>query len=280
MKFVAPFTRTALALAMVGLSANALADAEFERKVEERLAQLEKQQAPKSGSALGEKVQVSGRIEIEAAWGEGYDDESYSDLTVATVELGIAAELNDKVDAEIILLYEEDETELDVDVATLSFEGLVGPVDLLVGKQYLPFGRFETALVNDTLVLELAETNKTAALFGLEQNGFSVGAYVFDGSTDRENNVENYGFTASFGQDNFNLGFDYISALTESDSISELVEPLLLESDDGAVSLSGSLSVDVITIVAEYMTAIDDIEFVGNAEFQPEAIQVEVDFAT
>ncbi|RLT98028.1 LbtU family siderophore porin [Ketobacter sp.] len=280
MKIVAPFTRTALALAVVGLSAHALADAEFERKVEQRLAKLEKQQTPKSGSALGEKVQVSGLIEIEATWGEGYDDESYSDLTVATVELGIAAELNDKVDAEIVLLYEEDETELDVDVATLSFENLVGPVDLLVGKQYLPFGRFETALVNDTLVLELAETNKTAALFGLEQDGFTVGAYLFDGSTDRENNVENYGFTASFGQDNFSLGFDYISALTESDAISELVDPLLLESDDGAVSLSGSLSVDVITIVAEYMTAIDDIEFVGNTEFQPEAIQVEVDFAT
>ena len=279
MKFVAPFARTSVALAVMGLSASALADAVFEQKVEERLAKLEKQQAAKSGSALGEKVEFSGVIEIEASLGEGYDDESYSDLTVATVELGIAAEINEKVDAELVLLYEEGETELDVDVATLAFEDLIGPVDLLVGKQYLPFGRFETALVNDTLVLELAETNKTAALFGLEQDGFSAGFYLFDGSVDREDHVENYGFTVSFGQENFNVGFDYISALTESDAVSELVDPLDLDSDDGAFSLSGSLNVDVITIIAEFMTAIDDIEFVGGGEFQPQAIQVEVDFA-
>lgn len=280
MKSVAPFARTSVALAVMGLSASAMADAAFEQKVEERLAKLEKQQSTKSGSALGESVEFSGVVEIEAALGEGYDDESYSDLSVATVELGIAAAINDKVDAEIVLLYEEGETELDVDVATLSFEDLIGPVNLLIGKQYLPFGRFETALVNDTLILEISETNKTAALFGLEQDGFSAGFYLFDGSVDRENHVENYGFTTSFGQENFKVGFDYISALSESDAISDGFNPQLLDSDDGAYSLSGSLDVDAITIVAELMSAIDDIELVGNAgEFQPQAIQVEVDFA-
>ena len=99
MKFVVPFARTSVALAVMGLSASALADAAFEQKVEERLAKLEKQQSAKSSSALGEKVEFSVVIEIEASLGEGYDDESYSDLTVATVELGIAAEINEKVDA-------------------------------------------------------------------------------------------------------------------------------------------------------------------------------------
>ena len=282
MKFVAPFARSAMAVAVMGLSASALADAKFERDVEERLAKLEKQQSAKSGSLLGDKVEFTGVIEIEAALGEGYDDESYSDLAVATVELGIAAQLNDKVNAEIVLLYEEGETELDVDTATLSFAGLIGPVDLLIGKQYLPFGRFETALVNDTLALELAEANKTAALFGMEQDGFSAGVYLFDGSVDREDHVENYGFTTSYGQENFKFGLDYISALSESDAVSEEINPQALKSDDGALSLSGSLSLEAVTIIAEYLTALDDIEYVDTGdqiEVQPEAMQVEVDFA-
>ncbi len=41
MKLVAPFALSTLAFAMTGLSASAFADAEFERKVEDRLAKLE-----------------------------------------------------------------------------------------------------------------------------------------------------------------------------------------------------------------------------------------------
>lgn len=280
MKMSAPFSRTLLAIAVSGVSFTALADAEFERKVEERLAKLEQQKSAGSGSLLGDKVVFAGLVEVAGSLGKDFNDDSYSDLVVKTVELGISAAINDKVEADIILLYEEDETELDVDVATLSFDKLVGPVDLLLGKQYLPFGRFETALVNDTLILELTETNKTAALFGLEQDGFYVGAYLFDGSVDRERNVENYGVTASFGQDNFNVGFDYISALTESDNISDVVPgAAALESDEGAFSLSASLSAEALTFIAEYMTAIDDIEWVGGFEAQPSAFQLEVDFA-
>jgi len=279
MKLVAPFALSTLAFAMTGLSASAFADAEFERKVEDRLAKLEQQGASK-GNMLGDKVTFSGLVEIEASMGDKteFADQSYSDLTVATVELGIAAEINEKVDAEIVLLYEEGETELDVDVATLSFEDLIGPVDLLVGKQYLPFGRFETALVNDTLALELAETNKTAALFGLEQDGLTIGAYLFDGSVDRERHTENYGLTVSFAQDNFSAGFDYISALSESDAISEEVDAADLESDDGAISLSGSLNLDAVTIIGEYLTAVDDIEY-NNESRELSAFQIEVDFA-
>jgi len=262
----------------MGLSTTAVADEAFERSVEQRLSKLEQKQAAKGSSMLGDTLKFSGLVEIEASAGENYDSSSYSDLRVATVELGWSAQIADQVKGEIVLLYEQDETELDVDVATLDFEDLLGPVDLLIGKQYLHFGRFETALVNDTLVLELAETNKTAAMFGLQQDSLSVAAYVFDGSTDREKNVENWGFTVSFEQENFKLGFDYISALTESDNLSEVIDPLTLNSDDGAMSLSGSISIDALTIIAEYLTAVDDIE-VGGGSFQPEAIQTELDFA-
>ena len=238
-----PLAGTALALLTLGASTQALADEAFEREVRNRLEKLEQIRtvnAPSGNNLLGDKLTLEGLVEIEGVVGEGFDDESYSDLVVATVELVMNAQLNDKVAAELAFLYEEDETDLDVDVATLAFADLIGPVDMLIGKQYLPFGRFETALVNDTLVLELAETRKTAALFGLQQDGLTLGAYVFDGSVDREQNVENYGFTLNFEQDNLQAGVDYISSLAESDALADELGADL-ESDDGAFAVSGQL---------------------------------------
>ena len=272
------FSITAMAFAVQ--SSIAYADAEFERRVEERLAALEGK-APSQTSGWSDKVALSGLIEIEAAIGEEFDDQSYSSLTVATVELGLAAQISKQVAAEIVLLYEEGDTPLDVDVATLRFDKLIGPVDLLIGKQYLPFGRFETALVNDTLILELAETNKTAALFGIEQDALNLGVFLFDGDVDRAEHVENWGLTFTFAQDNFSVGADYISSLAESDALSEELGEFYVD-DDGAFTLSGKIDLDEVTILGEYLTALDDIEYqdgLAIAKAEPSAIQVEVDIA-
>ena len=69
----------------------------------------------------------------------------------------MTAQLSDYSSAEISLLYEEDSTDLEVDTASISFEKEGNPFALQVGQTYLPFGMFTTSLVNDTLVLEVAE---------------------------------------------------------------------------------------------------------------------------
>ena len=257
-----------LALAVAGHAS--AADEAFQRSVEQRLAKLEAQQQ-QGAAPVAQNVSFSGLIEVEGVVGEA-GNESYSDLVVATVELGLAAEINDRVSAEVIALYEEDSSELDIDVATISIANIMGPVNLDLGKMYVPFGRFETALVNDTLVLEVGETNKTAALFGMEQNGLSVGAYVFDGDADREQHVENYGVTLSFEQDNFAVGLDYISALTESDALSEEA----WDEHSPAFSLSGRVTAGEINLVAEYLAATSELVLEGETEgVEPEVLHLE-----
>lgn len=257
-----------LALAVAGHAS--AADEGFQRSVEQRLAKLEAQQQ-QGAAPVAQNVSFSGLVEVEGVVGEA-GNESYSDLVVATVELGLAAEINDKVSAEVIALYEEDSTELDIDVATISIANIIGPVNLDLGKMYVPFGRFETALVNDTLALEIGETNKTSALFGMEQNGLSVGAYVFDGDADREQHVENYGVTLSFEQDNFAVGLDYISSLTESDALSEEV----WDEHSPAFSLSGRVTAGEINLVAEYLAATSELVLEGETEgVEPEVLHLE-----
>lgn len=251
------------------------ADADSNRSIEDRLAKLEAQS--KTKSPVTDNISFSGLVEVEGSAGE-FDNESYSDLVVATVELGMSAKINDKVSADVVLLYEEDDTELDVDVATINIDKLVGPVNLTLGKMYVPFGRYETALVNDTLPLELGETNKTAALFGFEQGAFSAGAYIFDGDADREEHAENYGLTISFTQDNLGFGLDYISALTESDSLAD--PDTLNEWDDSApaFSLSGSIALGDIKLLGEYLTATSELVPAGAADgIEPSAFQLEAD---
>lgn len=275
------FPLTALALA-VSLNTQAAT-------VEERLTKLEQQ--TESKSALPESVEVSGAVEVEGVVGEGYDGRSSSDLVVATVEVGVAAELNDKVSAEVVFLYEQDETPFDVDVATLTIDELVGPVNFTVGKQYVPFGHYETALVNDTLVLELGETNKTAALFGIEQGGVKAGVYAFDGSQDREKHVENYGVTVGFEQELFAVGVDYLSSLTESDGLAgfneEVAADLGLDPENvwdesaPAYTVFGKLNLGAVSLIAEYLDLVDPLVNEANAlEVEPTAAQLELNLTS
>ena len=45
-------------------------------------------------------------------------------------------------------MYEEDDTDLEVDVATITIADPDGPWFVTGGQQYLPFGAFETNMVS------------------------------------------------------------------------------------------------------------------------------------
>lgn len=265
-----PLSLSALAVLTLAAHAHGQNDDEaFQRSVEERLTRLEAQRPP--STTLTDRLTFSGLVEVEGSVGE-VDDESYSDLVVATVELGFSARINDRVSTAVVLLYEEDETDLDVDVATITIDKLVGPLTLDVGKMYVPFGRFETALVNDTLVLEAGETNKTAALFGLTEGLFSAGAYVFNGDADREDHAENYGVTFTIGNDDYSVGVDYLSALTEADS---WLEQTWAE-HPAAYVVSARAGLGEVTLLAEYLAATDDLVAEGETTgFQPTVFHLE-----
>ena len=47
--------------------------------------------------------------------------DSESDATIATVELGIASNITDNINAAIVLLFKEDETDLEIDTAEITY---------------------------------------------------------------------------------------------------------------------------------------------------------------
>lgn len=68
----------------------------------------------------------SGLVEIEAFHHDNYANESESDLVLATAFLAAEAEFQYGISAAISLLYEEDDTDLEIDEAFIAkeFDGL------------------------------------------------------------------------------------------------------------------------------------------------------------
>ena len=128
--------------------------------LEKRIVDLEKQQSEiyhslkeKKSAGLMEKVtdkiSMGGVLEVEL----GYEDNEEppamkgSDIVLATVEIGIDAEINDKVKGHILLLWEEDDTPLDIDEGTITLTAPYG-LSLTAGKMYIPFGAYNSHFIS------------------------------------------------------------------------------------------------------------------------------------
>ena len=164
------------------------------KEKDQQLKQMSKQ-SEADESAWFKRMEFSGTVELEASHSDPFAGQSTSDLVVATAELGLAVQVHDWVSTEITLLHEEDDTNLEVNVATVTIAQLDGPF-FMTGRQfYLPFGVYETNMISDPLTLEVAETRETALQVGAETNGFSGSVFGFNGTNKEgtDNRIDNYG---------------------------------------------------------------------------------------
>lgn len=224
--------RTVALLAILLVTSTAIAAED----VETRLERLEKSQAElyhtlagKKGAGLesqiAERITLSGLVEVEVGFEqtELSDGSSYSqsDMTLATAQLGLAAQIADGISADIILLYEEDATDLEVDEAAINLEKdqFFGRI----GQQYLPFGAFHSHFISDPLTLELGETRETALLAGFGKAPFELSAFLFNGDAEKtgesEDHIRDWGLSLVVAPaEGLELGASYLSDLADTDA--------------------------------------------------------------
>lgn len=243
-----------------------------------RVALLESDQRAGKGSsqrAWLERFEFAGLLEFEALAGENFDGDSYSDVVVATVELAIDASISRYVNASVSFLYEEDATDFGIDEAAITFSNQTeNPLSLTLGQIYLPFGSFETAMVNDTLALELGETLQTAVLFAYEQKELSASFYLFDGDVEHPDTVETWGFSLAYTAESFSGGIDYISSLADSDGMAAIQ----VEDSAAGVSLHGRIAQDDWVMLFEYLAATSSMELVDTTEIELEVLHLEFNY--
>ena len=278
------------------------APAEVEQRVsqlEERLEQEKPAGATGFLSDLENRITFSGLLEFGAAYhstdmNEG-SFEHDSDLCMSTVELAIAAEVNDWVNAEMVLLYEdptfEEETgSLDVDEAVITIANAdVTPAFLKAGKMFVPFGALfehfpDDPLIDAPLTLLLGEISEKALLIGAEYKGFTVSTYAFNGDVEEagggDNVIESYGFDANYAFEDEDRGLDllvggsYISNLFEGGAQDALEEGVDIDDYVGGAAAYFHVGYLDLFFDAEYMAATDTADLVGQSESEINNIEV------
>jgi len=240
----------------------------------------ELRQATGSDGGWFQSVEIGGLVEIEAGHtsADGAADES--DISVPTVEIGIAAQVNDWVAAEVVALYEDEgdsSGELNIDTATVTIADPDSSWFVKGGQYALPFGVFETNMISDPLTLELAETADAALEVGMDSDAFGASVYVFQG--DQSDEIENFGFNlgARTGGERFaaaaNIG--YINDLAESDAIVD--DGTAMSGRTPAWTASVIVNAGDLTLIGEYVTATESIAAYANDE--PSAYNLEAALA-
>ena len=220
-----------------------------------------------------DRFEFSGLIEVEAGYGTvdfdapNEETEENSDLDLATVELNVDVKIVDHVDGHVLFKYEEED--LFVDEGYILFSGSENrPFYVLAGKQYIPFGYFDTHFISDPATLVLGETNEGALVggyhFGKERVDASVG--LFNGRVneiDSDDAIDNLVASVKVKPfENLELGVSYISNLASSDAFSEQMtrEEGISSYVSGWGAFASFSFLDRFRLIAEYIGALDKFE--------------------
>ncbi len=265
------------------------------RRVEE---QLEKK--PLLGT-LSERLTFSGVVEVEAGYESidfadpDVDDEESSDITLATVELGVDADIAKHVGGHVLFLWEEDDTEeVVVDEGFIILDGEdVVPLYLNAGKMYVPFGYYESHFISDPLTLELGETRESAVKVGFANDMFDLCLAGFNGDIDEtgeDDHIKGYVASATFTLPEESLpdlglmaGVSYISNLADSDGLEGETPGEVADHVGGLGSFVSVSYQERFFLEAEYVGALDTFEagelsFDGGKDYEPKAWNLELAF--
>lgn len=258
-----------------------------------------------SVTQIVERLSLSGTLETEASYSRTKSDTTdaeTSDITLATLELGIEANLTDWLKGTAIFLWEEDDTEpIDLDVATVCLGNPDHfPFSLEVGKFYVPFGKYDSVFITDPVTLELGETRESAARLSLLQGPLQVGISVFNGDIDEtgstDNHLENIVLDASlereWDQGSLVVGISYTTNLADSDGLQDAVldntRGGTLDNRIEALSVWMNMNCRRVSLSFEYLAALDDfasgsLSFDGpgndwDEESRPCAMNVELQY--
>jgi hypothetical protein len=275
---------------------------ETNAKTAEQFKTLEKEEKKIDPKKINEFVSLSGLIEVAFATGDDFAGKNFNSFDASTVELGLDIKATDWAAGHILLKYEEDGDENDffVDEATIILGNTEKfPLALTAGKFYMPFGNFETNMIQDPLTLEIGEINDSGVALAFEANGFIVALYGYKGMREADFNDSDdshtemgYGAMAGYGYEkedlSFTGGFSWTRNMADSDgAIADAFDDAGLDSIEEAINGFGvhfGAGLGPVSFIGEYVTALDnfstgEVEFLGQGA-EPGALNTEIALTT
>jgi hypothetical protein len=242
------------------------------KSLENRVKQLEEAiDRPVEGDKWYDRLQISGLIEVEAGYEKigfndpAIEDEKNSDVDLATVELGVDARIVDHIDGHVLFKYEDDDLFVDEGFITLTGSEAF-PGYLVAGRQYIPFGNYDSLFVTDPNTLILGETNEGAVVggyrFGDTMVDVSIGA--FNGKIDQAGDDDAIdSVVASIVAQPvaaLMVGASYTSNLASSDTFSEWVNDPIDDLVDGWSAFVTFQILERFKLIGEYVAALDNFK--------------------
>lgn len=233
-------------------------------------------------------LSFSGLIEVEGSYLD-IDDESSTDLILATFELGLEAQVTDWLSAHATLLYEEEgDDELLVDEAYIRMKKEEMPFFVEAGRMTQAFGHFATGMVSDPLTLELGETKHHATLrLGYEAEPVTASLAVLKGDVQKIGKDDINTLVASIGAAGelnesfrYGIGASYITNIADTDGLQDNWEGSGSETDEmvGGYSVYGIAGFGGFEFRAEYLAAADEFSDGDMAGMQPSAWNFEAGY--
>jgi hypothetical protein len=225
-------------------------------------------------------------IEV-AVWGEHvspYDSNEgdESDILLDTVELYFQPEINAWTSGYLELEYDDDDQDIEAEEARIIFKNTDQfPLYTELGKfEAIPFGNFETFMIEDSLTEGLGELKEIGAMLGFEQAGFYAQAIAYNGDfnevNEDDNHIENFagmaGYKQSFGDVSVDVGASYINDIADAGDLPDILATDEVESFVDGAGVHAILGWKGLTFIAEYIAALDEFE---SSELQFEGSQAQ-----
>jgi len=266
----------------------------------DRILRLEKEseQHPLLGT-WAEKITLSGLIEVEGSYEDvdyddpGTPDEDSSDITLATVELGIDADITKHVGGYVLFLWEDGDSSVNLDEGFIILDGEdVVPLYMNIGQLYVPFGYFESHFISDPLTLEIGETREGAVKAGYTNEWIEASVSVFNGDVeeagDDDSHIDDFvasiNITPNISEDlSLSFGASYISNIADSDGLEGETSGTIEEDVAGMGAFASIAYKERFFLILEYVSAIDnfnagDLSFDNGRDLEPETWNIEFAF--
>jgi hypothetical protein len=142
------------------------------------------------------------------------------------------------------------------------------PAYLIAGRQYIPFGNYDSVFVSDPNTLLLGETNEGAVVVGYRFGGemVDISAGVFNGrasETGDDDAIDSIVASVSATpQENLTLGASYTNNLASADTFNAfVVDPEGLDSLVGGWSVFATFSfLERVTLIGEFAAALESFK--------------------
>ena len=220
-----------------------------------------------------ERLNMEVKVGIWGVHETEYDDDSgdSTDINLDTLEVYFKPDLNEWVHGYVELEYDDDDDSIKGEEARIIVKNTDKfPLYAGFGKyEAIPFGNFETFMIEDSLTESLGETKEVAAVVGFEQAGLNLEASLFNADDvtkidEDDDPLDQFTLMASYEMDmdamSLNVGGSYYNNIANAGDMPDLLAQDKIQDYIGGLGVHAILGWQGLYLIGEYITALEEFE--------------------